>query len=277
MVINTFYNDEKEYDELEVRLTIHDIGFPKREFGTDDKNNLKYSFSLNQVAIYNLIQELNIENKTRGMNIIVKDKKIFFQIDYNGLKINLNIKSYDDQIFMKDFSAFIEFYAFNLMCATGQHTDIIFDIYSVDGENTLMIHTDEYSFAYNVKMDEEVFKLSDEGFTDAFIVDPENINHPIQLLNRINKSANISVAKIEKDDEKNGEITIEHDGRYSATARIVMAMYLDDDIYIDSDILEALFVKTNVNGIKAKSLDDKLYIKYENQLLCYRYSKANIN
>jgi len=268
LVIDSFYNDKEEYDELEVRLKIHELGFSLRQLiPVDIVEKTKKPIStiaLSNISLYSIIHQLNTENKVDGVNIIVKNRKMFFQSNYNGFLTNLLLKDYKDQIFFRDFQVFIPFNVFNLMSATGQVSDVKLDIY----DSCVIVETDEYSFLYKTEKEVEPFEIIDAGYKEYVVVDPENILYPVQILNRINKPALISVAEIEKVDDKTGDVVIKYDGRYSASARIKMAMLSNDKIFIDSDLLEAIFTRTNVDAIKIKYFENKnLIIKFENLLI----------
>jgi hypothetical protein len=268
LVIDSFYNDKEEYDELEVRLKIHEIGFPLRKLIpadiVEETKKPIFTLALSNISLYSIIHQLNTENKVDGVNIIVKNRKLCFQSNYNGFLTNLILKDYKDQIFFRDFQVFIPFNIFNLMSATGQITDIEFDIY----DDCVIVETDEYSFLYKTEKEVEPFEIVDAGYKEYVVVDPENILYPVQILNRINKPALISVAEIEKVDDKTGDVVIKYDGRYSASVRIKMAMLSDDKVLIDSDLLESIFTGTNVDAIKIKYFENKnLIIRFENLLM----------
>jgi len=270
LVISTFYNDNKEHEELEIRLKIQQLDFPRRKF-LPPSRKLEFSFTLDQISMYNVIHQLNIENKTDGVNVVVSDRRMHFQSDYHGFMTNLAIKQDEKQVYMNDFSVFIPFYVLNLMAATGQVSDIKFDFYSLEGSNIygmLVVETEDYNFAHMIDSKGESFELSEEHGEDYLIADPENIIYPLQMLNRINKPAKISVATIEKTDKENGEISVSYEGRYSAIARIEMAIFPDNmPLHIDSDLLEVILTKTEIDGIRIKYIDsNNIYIKYENAL-----------
>lgn len=261
LVINSFYNENREYDELEVRMQIHNSSFLMRELPPVSGDPL-YSFQLDNIALHILIHEMNTENKTEGINVIIQDRKIYFQSDYNGLMTTLKIKDHEKQAFIKDFTAFIPIYVFNLMTATGQIEEIKFDIY----DKHICVNTEHYGFAYNIEKQPSIEKI-DANTDDYFVADPENILASIQLLNRVNKPAKISIAKIEKVDALTADFTVECESRFTASARIDLAMLSDKVVYVDSDILESIFTKTNIDGIKVKTTEDgNVLIEYENKL-----------
>jgi len=269
LVVSCHYNDTEnhEFDELEVDIKINEMGFPKRELPPIELETFHHSIELSHVAIYNIINELNTEHKTDGVHVVVKDRKLFFQSDYNGLQTNIIIKEYAEQIFLKDFNFYMPFYAFNLIAGSGHVSDpykIKFDIY----DEHVVIYTDEYNFAYQIEDVIEPFTIDDSKSKDLLVVEPDNMVACIQLLNRINKPAKVSYATIEKINEQIGEVSVEYEGRYLATARVDMLMLSDDKVVMDSDILESIFTKTKVDGVRIKYDDNgDVYIKYENQLI----------
>lgn len=282
LVVGCFYNDMDghEYDELEVYIKTHSIGFSKRELLPIDLDTFHNSFHLSHVAIYKIIEELNTEQRTDGVNIIVSRGKLLFQSNYNGLKINLKVKEYDDMIFLKDFKVFIPFYVFNLIAGSNNLADVFrikFDVY----DKYLVVYTDDYTFVYKIEDVFDEFLIDTEKLEDLLVVEPENMVSCIQLLNRINKPAKISNAVISKASDTVGDISVEYEGRYTASAAVDMAMLSDTEVTIDSDILESIFTKTKVDGVRVKWGDggNIIYIKYENQLIeneiCYDHYEFN--
>jgi len=269
LVIGCHYNDTEnhEYDELEISMKVNEVGFPKRELPPIDLEAFHNSIELSRIAIFTIINELNVEHKTDGVNVIVSDRKLFFQSDYNGLKTNLLVKEYKDQIFLKDFKFFLPFYVFNLVAGSGHMSDVFnikFDIY----DNHIVVETDEYKFVYVRENECDIVSMDDSKAKDLLVAEPDNMLASIQLLNRINKPAKISHATIEKISGMVGEVSIGYEGRYSALTRVDMVMLSDEKVVIDSDILESIFSKTNVDAVRMKYDDEgNVYINYENALV----------
>ena len=263
LVISGFYNELREYDELEVSLKIHEMEFPRREFKSSRDADLIAMFELDHLSLFNILR-MNIEHKTEGVNVVINDKKISFQTDYNGLKTSLIIKSYRDQLFFKDFTVFIPFYFLNLMAGTGDIENVKFHVFN----DSVIVEAGGYNFIYKIKKEVEGFKISDDELEDFCVVDPKNAEAVMTLVNRVNKPAPISVASISKLEDQMAEIKTGLDGRYKISVLLECIMQAETPITIDTDIFQWMVTNTQVDGIKIQRYahTNNIYISYENEL-----------
>jgi len=265
LTISSFYNDQKDINELEVTMAIHEFAFPVRELTTEGiAENKITSLELSNLTLYNLIAELNVEQSTDGVNIIIEDGKIRFQSDYNGYKSEITLKEHEEQVFDVDCTIYIPFYVFNLMSATGHVNNLRFDVYP----DLICVETNDYKFAYKTESKGSVFKFDTDGFEEHFVVECEEMESMVGLLNRVNKPSPISLFKLEKVDTHHMDVQAQCKGRYNASGLVTMAVLSDSSLICDGDLLEDLFKRTNVDAIKVKSRDgDKFIAEYENAIL----------
>jgi len=265
LVINSYYQPEKDIDELEVRLKITDRGFKDRSDSIVEDKTPVSTITLNSLSMVSIIKQLNCENKADGVNFVIKDNKLRFESKYNGFDSILTIKDIDDQVFFKDISAFIPFYAFNLMSATGQISDVKFNVY----DDTLVVNTEEYDFIFPLDNMVESFDINDDNAIDYFVIDAKLFEVTLDLINRLNTPADISEMEIEYVSQGEADLTCVKEGRYTISVRTDLAMLCKESIKIDSDIFAELFKLSNVDAIKVKLDTDtkKLYIKFENGIL----------
>jgi len=262
LCIGAFYNELREYDELEIRLKIHKIDFPKREFMSVERTPITV-FELDQMSLMHILN-LNVEHRVEGVNIIIKDRKISFQTNYHGLRTNIIIKEYQDQLFMKDIIVFIPFYLLNLMAGTGSVKPIKYYVY----EDSIVVESAGYNFGYKIEKTVDSFELSDEGYEEFCITDPKNAEAVLKLGNNLNKPAPISTVVIKRIEEQLLDVQFEYKGRYKISTLLECLARTDDEVVIDADILQHMVSNTNVDGVKIQYLPGKneIYIKYENEL-----------
>jgi len=263
LVVSGFYNELREYNELEVSLKIHKIGFPRREFKSSKDDGVVTVFELDHLSLYNILR-MNAEHKTEGVNIVIKNKKISFQTNYNGLQTSLIVKSYKDQLFFKDINVFIPFYFLNLMVGTGDIKNVKFYIY----DGSVVVEAGGYNFIYNIEKEVEAYDISEDGLEDFCVVDPKNAEAVITLLNRVNKPSPVSVSTISKLEDKIAEIQTGIDDRYKISVLMECIMQSENPIIIDSDIFQWMVSNTQVDGIKIQRYanTNDMYISYENEL-----------
>lgn len=265
LVISSFYNADKDVNELEVTMNVEQIGFPDRNLSIDgNEDDKEITFELSNVTVYNIISELNVEQNTEGVNIIVDGGKIKFQSNYGSYVSEIKMKEHDEQIFEKDFKVYIPFYVFNLMSATGHIGNLRFDVYN----DLIILNTEDYSFSYKrEELSKEVYDFPDD-YNEHFVVESEEMESIVSLLNRINKPSDISLFKLEKLDSHHMDVQAQCKGRYNASAIVAMAVLSDESLVCDGDILQDLFTRSNVDAIKVSSKDTNKYIaNYENAIL----------
>jgi len=266
LVLSSFYNDLREYDELEVRVKINKKGFPLRALDNMQEGNTPVaSFELNQVSLHYILL-MNMEHNTDGVNIVFENRRMTIQSDYHGVKTILMIREYEKQIFFKNTTVFIPFYVLNLMSGTGEVNPIKFEVY----EDLIKVETTDYNFMYKIEDKKEAFTISADNFEDYMVVDSKNMESVIKLLNKVNKPAPISTVKFEKISKTSAEMSAEYEGRYTVITRIDLAMLSDDIISMDSDIVQIMFNNIGIDAIKMDYNPENhnlIHTKYENQLM----------
>lgn len=266
LTVSSFYNSEKDINELEVTMKIDSFAFPMRELTTEFNEVDKItSFELSNLTVYNILNELNVEQSTDGVNIIIEDGKIRFQSNYNGYYSEIKLKEHEEQVFDVDCSVYIPFSIFNLMTATGHIGELRFDVY----KDIISLATSDYDFAYKREnVDIKPFTIDASEYEEHFVAECEEMESIVGLLNRINKPSPISLFKLEKIDMRHMDVQAQCKGRYNASGLVTMAVLSDNTLVCDGDILQNLFTKSNVDAIKVSSLNgDSFIAQYENALL----------
>lgn len=265
LVFNSFYNPRLDMDELEIRFKIYQKGFPIRNLDNITNLSVVNSFSLDAMTSSFIMKELNVEKSTDGVSIIIRDGHISFQSDYNGFLTRLTIKSMSEQIFVNDLDVFIPFNVFQMMVSTGHIYDLQFTFYA---GNILVLKTEEYGFRYDYVI-KPITPISDEylkGATDYFVIESDIADSSFGLMNRLNKSGNVTNLLIEKVDEYSADITCDIKDRMSISVRTDLAMLSDVPVTVDSDIFERMICKTGTDAVRVKIIDPStIYVRVENQ------------
>lgn len=270
LVVNSFYNEDKAVDELEVRLTLHGYNPTALEMKSSADAKLLTTISMNALTTHHIMNELNVEHSADGVNIIVSDGKLRFQTAYHGFVSEFKMKEHDDIVFETDVKAFIPFNVFQCMISTGHITDLNFDIYD---NHVICLSTDEYEFFYRIEEDKEVHEFDTEDLQRYFIIDAELIEANVKMLNRLNKQSKISNLTIEYVSDGEADISCGLDGRYGISMRTDLAMLSKDTIVVDSDIFQEMVSRTNVDAVMLQYKNpNELYIKMENQLIVKQMS-----
>lgn len=267
LVINSFLNEEKDIDELEVRLKILDRGFPTRNLSSTSLNETEKvgTITLNATMIHFIVNELNVENSVDGVNIIVQDGKLKFQAAYNGFNSQLKVKQLEDEVYDKDFSVFIPFNVFCQMVSTGHPHDLKFEIYEND---LLVLNTDNYNFYYQLKETRPIFDIDMEGSERYFIIDAELMESTMKLMNRLSTKSQISNVLIEYVSDGEADISTSYEDRWSISIRTDLAMLSKESITVDADILQEMVSRTQVDAIQMNMFNsNKICMKLENGLI----------
>lgn len=263
LVLNSFYNETKGFDELEVRFTIKGNGVT--DVITDSESELITSITMNAITFHTIMSELNVEHSIDGVNIIVDNGKLKFQSDYNGFISELSIKQTDAEVYDTDISIYIPMNIFQLMISTGHVYDLVFKIYNND---VVMLSTADYEFYYRIPEKRFVYTFDRDATKPYLIIDAELIESTIKLINRLNKPSQISMLTIEKVNDGEADLSCGIDGRYSISVRTDLAMLSDETIVVDSDIFQEMVSRTKTDAIALKYFSPtKLYMKLENQIM----------
>lgn len=265
LVLNSMYNPTKDIDELEVRFSIIEKGFARRSIEVKSTDTLITTIELNQMALMSILSELNVENSVDGVNMIIRDGKLKFQSVYAGLKSNLVIKEYANEVYPTDVSAFIPFNIFNLMMSTGEYKDIKFNIYV---SNIVTVDTDEYKFVYRGKEVREVFSSDASKYEDYFIIDAKLIDSTMKLINKLTQQVPVTNITFEKVTAGEADISAEFVNRFSISIRTDLAMLSDKKMTVDAQLFAEMMKRTGLDAIKVKvNADDGVYIGFENQMI----------
>lgn len=265
LVLNSFYNPDKELDELEVRFKIGTSKFPFRPITVTPDAKLINTIELDAQSLVEIMTQLNYEKTADGVNIIVENKKLKFQNVYAGMKSTLILKTYEQNDYDTDCSVYIPFNIFGLMLSTGQHTPLIFNIYE---NNTVTLTACEYNFMHVDTTNTEIFTLDVSKFNDYFVMDAKLLECNMKLLNKLTQQVPIVNVKFEKVDACVADIICEYPNRYTVAMRTDLAMLSDKEMNIDARILSEMIRHTNVDAIRVKIDDfDGVYIGYENAIV----------
>ena len=265
LVINSYYNADKDYDELEVRLKIHDMGFEKRDIDLSSKAGEMRCVSLDNIAASAIIKHTNIFDKAKNITFVVKDGKMSFECDAGGLKSVATYKTSEDAPGAEDIRVTMPYDMFVLMTGTGSvGTNKIY--ISEDG-STLYCKTPEYDFMCDLPDPEDpVENLYDEA--DPYMtIDPEYAKYALGIMNRCNAPSKDFTLLIEPVDKVTADMTYVFADRYSISVRGGLAMEGTRNITIPGDMFEEVFKAARTDAVSFRIKGDTLYIKYDTALV----------
>lgn len=263
LVLNSFYNETKSIDELEVRFAIKGNG--ASSVITDNQSKPTAQITLNAITYHTIMRELNVERSIDGVNIIIDDGKLKFQTNYNGFISELSIKEHDTEVYDTDVSVYIPINIFQLMISTGHVYDLIFNVYD---NNILMLSTADYEFYYHIPESRSVYKFDLTEVKPYLIIDADLIESTLKLINRLNKQSHISTLTIAKVSDGEADLICGIDDRYSISIRTDLVILSNEIINVDSDILQEMVTRSNSDALALKYISPtKLYMKVENQLI----------
>lgn len=270
LVIDSYYDEVNDIDELEVRLPIletnvkTDCNIPE----ATDKPELKVH--IKPVDMYSILKETNILNTTEYVNFVSKDNKLYITTtDPTGaVDIVLHLKSLSKQEFPIEFSRTIPISILRLIAGSGEMFGLDFNFFM----DYLYVETNAYTFSYRYEnFPKEIgkmvsrFLVVEENAKDGFIVEAETFNMHLGLLNKMNVLG--APIKVEKVDDKTMDMSIVSDGRYSISSRIKLAMLTDSAMMIDGHLFQDLFDKSGVDALKFSIIKDGIYCKIENNMI----------
>lgn len=259
LVINSYYNEELDIDELEVQLPIINSwdGCKERIKPLGDPS---HCVKLSNLTMFTAMKELNIENKAKNLDFIFEDGKLSLQSVFNGVYSKITMK--EMQVFdfgdVKNFS--IPFSLFYLMSSTGQVSDLSLDIY----DDSVWVKADCYSFRYPITNtpDKINFELESEP---VFVINTEDGFTLIDKINKMNATETPTVIEYEKIENGVADLVAKIEGRMTVYVRAVLATIKEDKIAFDGNLFYDIFSKAGVDAISVNKVnDDILFIKYEN-------------
>lgn len=279
LVINSFYNPNMDCDELEVRLPIHRSEYPLIDRPTIYNGDVDSAtmFALDATTTTSSVRELNNENLVDDIHIICSKGEVsFWSIYNNGLLSKLIFK---DKVIYNgpDISIKIPFRIYNLIISTGEIMPLKCVIYNGDGSLILRLDANGYSFSIPIESSElEVNELNDIDLSNEISIEKilmvrvDDFNSMLQLVNRISKSAPLEYGSIviDKVNDAMADFTLTYPGRYTVSARLVLAMLVDTVIKINGALFEDLLTKSGVDALSIYRVIDsnKLCIHYENSV-----------
>lgn len=266
LVLNSFLNEDKDIDELEIRFAIFKRGFPTRMLSTEplEEQGKLGTITLNAIMTKMITDELNVENSVDGVNIVVRDGKLRFQASYYGFDSDLKVKQFEDEVYPNDFTVFIPFPIFNQMVSTGHVYDLKIEVYE---NGVITLNTDAYQFYYKADLTRPDIKLTTDGSERYLIIDAELIEGTMKLMNRLNKTSQITNMMIEYVNDGEADLSCQLDGRWLISIRTDLAMLSKETVEIDADIFQEMVSRTQVDAIQLNTIGDKICMKLENALI----------
>lgn len=259
LVINSYYNEHRDMDELEVHIPIYDIGFDTRTLisTTEDMGEEpSHSLELMPIMLYTIMAELNVEQRTDGIYITNHDGKMYFTSDYNGYKTQLTFTELNENTKKEEsWTYFVPFNLMSLVAATGTVGALKLNFYN-DDIGKLIITTDDYDFSYPIQLIDFDVNLPENG-EDYLVVESEMAEQASALLNRLNKPAPYSIYNIKKVDGYVAEIECSYENRFAISVFADMAMLSDKEVKIDSRIFQRMFTRNMVDAVKFLLVDDE--------------------
>lgn len=261
LVFNSYYSEIKDLDEVEFRINIIDSYAGMRNYGKGGE--LRSKVTLDQMTINQILNNLNYDSLTDGVNIIASQGTLSFQSSYKGITTDLVVKM-SKTIDSDDFTIFVPFTLFNLMASTGQITPLDFSIYS---NNILELHANEYHFIMTIDKTVTPYIFNEDQYKDYFVIDAKLFEETLKLLNKMTQQSKSHLVTFEKVNDNHADITNVYDGRYTASIRTDLAILSDDVLAVDSMLLQQIIAKNQVDAIRVKYNEKDVFIKYENAMI----------
>lgn len=260
LVLNSFYNEDLDFDELEVRLPIHSAwDFPIDR--SNDQPEPSTVINISAVTTFSVLKELNIENKCENLYFVFDDGKLSLVSEYNGVYAKLEMKENDLIDFGSCKSFVLPFGLFYLMSSTGQITPIRIEIYN----EFIWLKAEGYTFkiALNyVEYDLSVFNNVDSE--KIFVMNSEQGFAAIEKVTNLNSATDHTEITYEKVSNGVADFIATIPGRMKIFVRAIVATLSDVSISFDGLVFRDMFTKNGVDAIAIwRKPDAKLLASYE--------------
>ena len=263
LVVNSFYNEHLDADELEVRLPIHEEWSYLRntkEVPVDPDFVVK----LSNITLYTAMKELNLENLTDRIYFEFEDGIISMHSSYQGIYTKVQMKEMmklDHGSSAKSFS--IPFNLFYLMASSGQVTDLNM----VVKNGFVWVTANEYTFVCPVVYGGVDLLSYDIESVPVFIIDSEQGFAAIEKICKINSTDIPTEITYEKVENGVADFKAVIGKRMTIYVRAVLATLTDDSIKFDGNIFKEMFSQNGVDAISINKIpgdENMLFVKYEN-------------
>ena len=263
LVVNSFYNEHLDADELEVRLPIHEEWSYLRNT-KEIPTTPDFTVRLSNLALFTAMKELNLENLVERIYFEFIDGIISMHSSYNGIYTMIQMKEMTTLDHGSDAKAFsIPFNMFYLMASSGQITDL--NLVVRDG--FVWVTANEYTFVCPIEYGGVDLLSYDIESTPVFIIDTEQGFAAIEKLCKINATDIPTEIMYEKVENGVSDFKAVIGKRMTIYVRAVLATLTDDSIKFDGNIFKEMFSQNGVDAISINKIpgdDNMLFVKYEN-------------
>lgn len=258
LVVGSFYNENMDADELEVYLPISKIDDSLSLI--IDTDELVTSIDITPITAFQILKELNIENKTTNILIQFNSGKISFVSEYNGIISKIVPKDLIDIDFGDAQSFSMPFTFFYLMVSTGEINGVKFLVYN----KYVTLKTELYSFNIPITHVHDNIVENVGEFDKIFVMDTDQGFSAIEKITSINQTKYINEITYEKVMDGVADFVAKIDNRMTIYVRALLATISDQQIKFDGNIFRDLFTNNGVDAIGINRLaDGRLYISYE--------------
>ena len=192
LVVGSFYNENMDADELEVYLPISKIDDSLSLI--IDTDELVTSIDITPITAFQILKELNIENKTTNILIQFNSGKISFVSEYNGIISKIVPKDLIDIDFGDVQSFSMPFTFFYLMVSTGEINGVKFLVYN----KYVTLKTELYSFNIPITHVNNNLVENVVEFDKIFVMDTDQGFSAIEKITSINQTKYINEITYEK-------------------------------------------------------------------------------
>jgi len=265
LVMTSYYIPELDYDELEVRLPIHNrcaVELDTIEQPTKPNTTLKISPS----AIFTTLREINIENQCEYLHFKFNDGMLYLMAEYHGVQSMVELKEQADFDYGSATDFKLPFGVFFMMGSTGSLDDLSIDLY----DEYVITSMEEYSFKVpripsELDLD-RIMSILPKDHEPVFVVDPTTAFSSLEKLIKISSA---DYHEIEYNKVENGvaDLVLVVPNRAVITNRMSMATIKDEKVKFDGELFMDLFNDNNVTGVALHSIDGVYVIKYDTALL----------
>lgn len=261
LVLNSYYNEELDRDELEVRLPVIHC-WEAQILNVAERPEPRQLILLSPITTYSALKELNIENKTNHIQFLFIDGKLSLASEYNGILAKIEPKEFanDDYGLTKSFS--VPFGLFYLMSSTGQIDPLRLEIH----DGYVYLETSDYGFKYYVDPDDSLVDVSEfnaDGAEKIFVIDSEEGFAAIEKVTNLNCATEFTEITYEKISNGVADLCATIDSRMKIYVTAILATISDIKVSFDGAVFRDLFSKNGVDAIAVNRLPDgRLYVSY---------------
>lgn len=245
LVVEGFYNDDKDLTEVEVRLPVKATDFDMGgELPSYDEVT---SVFFDPTIIHTLMQQIDIHNADQDVEVVFSGESVAIYVDENNSLQRLTFPNVSTRYSGDDFSVKIPIKILVLLCSTGDINGLILSI----GSDIITAKVDRYTFnlpstIITTPINVEVPEVLD----DVFVASTTQLPPTLDTMARLNGSNKAKLVGVSKYDEENAQLYMEGNGRYKLSVIAPAAVLKEGEFKFDLKFLQRLFKLTYVDAIK---------------------------